>query len=142
MILYCGGNKNKRYIIDKDNNEAYVFESSFGESIGKISAIKAMSDCMNARIIEVDVVSFVGETNSMFTNVYFNGYCTDVDLSILNTVKSVRKNVKPLSDSTVYKIKHDNMLCNHLLLVYKKGTLSKDKLSCILQAKNPWVKCN
>lgn len=127
-MYYIGTCGNKYYIInDKDNEGAWF--SPFGEYQGLTTSRLARIDVMN-KVFPVDVISILGNgAISKKSDVYINGYRAIVNKPLMDIVRTLQTEYISLRRNTImYRIPHENNV-SQVLMVFKKGSIRKEKLA-------------
>lgn len=122
------------YLVDMKSEEGYQF-SVYGEAIKKVTANSVFVS--NINLIEVDVLSIIGEAVSRYSEIYFNGYVAVVGRSLLDVFASVRDRVKKASP-IVFNINHSEGV-QQIILALQRGTATKEFLNTIF-GQLDWVK--
>lgn len=129
--MYLFGTKaNNYYIVDKDNNEAYVFDG-FGRATGKVTAGYVFS--IASRLIPVDTISFLGNPLSEESSVFYDGTCAILNYNHLEAYQKVRGKLK-LQSPIIFRIRRDQEEpgLSQIVLLLVEGSTSKDDVSRLL----------
>lgn len=124
METMYGCKGSELFIMDVTNKQVYAFNN-----FGCLSNTKGLiSSCNNWQ--KVDVISLVGEGNTC--ELLFDGFKCKLNSSIMSNVAKLRKTSGYIG--TVLMISHEDEFgkYNQILFVYKKGIMSKEKVSQIL----------
>jgi len=135
MGYFTGTKGNTTYLINSSKGEAYSF-NAFGQGISALSERDARIALMN-KVFEVDIISILETPQSKVSNIYYNGYCTDISKSYIEVFALLRDKVRKVN-SSMFKISHSESV-SQILLSIVKGSTSLEDLSKLLNInKESW----
>lgn len=108
------------YLVNLDTDEGYTF-NSFGDpqglTTGKLGYANSRSQ------LEVDLLSFLGESCVNVSEIYFQGEVGVVNVDYMTAYQKL-KDIVPKADYLVYRVKHDEGAIQ-ILVPCKKNMLTK-----------------
>ena len=134
---YLGSKGSSYCIIDDNSSVAYTF-SDFGKSINAIDRKMAVLECKG--ILQVNVLSVLGDLNSKVSEVYFLGKTLKVNMNYLSTYAILSKMKLTRANFNIFRVlREDSHICQ-ILVPLKLNTLSLSEISSALGVSDSlWV---
>lgn len=128
MTEYIGRKGNNVYLINREFNEAYLF-NRMGKPISASSANLAILEC-GTKLNRVNLISILGKQCGKQCEVYFDGLACKVNCNYLSAFSTLR-DVVPREEHLLYKLIYPEEV-TQILIPATYNSMSKESISRLI----------